>query len=121
MARQGVSLGTALARGIRRKCPCCGEASAFRSYLKVIDTCPVCRTPLSIYPTDDGPAYLTILLIGHIVVGPTFLFPYVWTYPVQYVAPILVIVFGVLTLITLPFVKGAFLNLMWFIGFKQAR
>ena len=73
MARNGVTLGQALGRGLRRKCPHCGEASAFRSYLKIVDVCPSCQTPLGLYPCDDGPAYLTILIVGHIVVGPTFL------------------------------------------------
>ncbi|HEX7800812.1 MAG TPA: DUF983 domain-containing protein [Asticcacaulis sp.] len=121
MARDGVTLATALGRGLRRKCPCCGQASAFRGYLKVIDACPVCQTPLSLYPTDDGPAYITMLLIGHVVVGPTFLFPAVWTWPLQIVAPSLVAAIGALTLVALPFVKGGFLSLLWYLGMKQAR
>ena len=38
-----------------------------RSYLKVRDTCPVCREDLSHQRADDGPAYLTILIVGHIM------------------------------------------------------
>ena len=121
MARDGISLGTALSRGIRRRCPCCGQAPAFRGYLKVVDTCSNCETPLGLYPTDDGPAYLTILLVGHLVIGPTFLFPFFWTYPLQIVVPILVGGLGILTLLALPFVKGGFLGLLWYLGLKQAR
>ncbi len=121
MARDGIKLGTALFRGIRRRCPCCGEAPAFNGYLKVVESCTVCRTPLSLYPTDDGPAYLTMLLIGHIVVGPTLMFPFIWTTPLQYLMPSLIAIFGVLTLIALPFVKGAFLSLLWYLGLQQAR
>jgi len=121
MARNGITLAKALERGIRRKCPCCGEASAFQGYLKIIATCPVCRTPLSLYPTDDGPAYITILLVGHLVVGPAFLFPGIWSVSLQVLVPVLVALLGVLTLIALPFVKGGFLGLLWYLGLKQAR
>ena len=111
--KDGISLGTALWRGIQRKCPCCGEASSFRGYLKIVDVCPNCDTPLGIYPCDDGPAYVTILLVGHLVVAPAFLLPYIWAYPLQYVTPVLVAAIGIMALILLPFVKGAFLNLLW--------
>ncbi|MDI7773770.1 DUF983 domain-containing protein [Asticcacaulis sp. EMRT-3] len=121
MARKGITLGKVLGRGIRRKCPCCGEASAFKGYLTVVDTCPVCQTPLSLYPTDDGPAYVTMILVGHLVIAPTFLFPFVWHYPLQFVVPVLVVALGLLTLVALPFVKGAFLSLIWYLGLKQAR
>ena len=120
MARDGIKLGTALLRGVQRKCPCCGKGRAFRGYLKIVDTCAVCHTPLSLYPTDDGPAYLTILLIGHLVVAPTFLIPAFWTEPLHLI-PYLVGAIGLLTLLALPFVKGGFLALLWYLGLKQAR
>ena len=81
----------------------------------------MCETPLGLYPCDDGPAYVTILLVGHLVIGPTFLFPFVWSYPPSTIVPILVGVLGILTLVVLPCVKGAFLSLMWYLGLKQAR
>lgn len=121
MARNGITLATALSRGIRRKCPCCGEASSFSGYLKIVDVCPACETPLGLYPCDDGPAYVTMLLIGHIVIGPTFLFPFFWTYPLSVVVPVLVGTMGLLTLVVLPFIKGAFLSLLWYLGLRQAR
>lgn len=119
--RDGVGLGKALLRGLNRKCPRCGRASAFRGYLKVIDACPTCQTPLSLYPTDDGPAYITIILIGHIVIAPAFMFGFFYAYPAQVLVPVLVGSIGALTLLALPFVKGAFLGLMWYLGLKQAR
>jgi len=121
MARDGVSLLTALGRGIRRKCPCCGQASAFRSYLKIVDACPQCQTPLSLYPCDDGPAYVTMLLVGHLVIAPAFLLHLFYTYPLEVVLPTMVVSMAVLTLALLPFVKGAFLSLLWYLGLRTAR
>ncbi len=121
MARDGITLGTALKRGLARKCPCCGKASAFRSYLKVVDTCPVCETPLSLYPTDDGPAYITMLLVGHFVIAPAFLLHVFYSYPWQIALPTMVVAMTALTLALLPIVKGGFLSLVWYLNVKQAR
>ncbi len=121
MARAGVSLVKAFTRGVRRKCPCCGQASAFRGYLKVVDTCPSCETPLSLYPCDDGPAYVTMLLVGHLVIAPAFLLHLFYTYPLEVVLPTMVVSMAVLTLVLLPFVKGAFLSLLWYLGLRTVR
>ena len=53
----------AIRRGFRRKCPNCGSGPMMKSYLKVRDTCTVCREDLSHHRADDGPAYLTILIV----------------------------------------------------------
>lgn len=121
MARPGIDLGTALMRGLQRKCPCCGKAPAFRGYLKVVDTCRVCDTPLSLYPTDDGPAYITILLVGHLVIAPAFMLGLFTRYPAMQMAIGMTVAMTALTLLILPFVKGAFLGLLWYLGMKRAR
>ncbi len=119
MAREDVPMGTALGRGIRRKCPNCGQASCFRGYVKVVDLCANCQEPLSAYPADDGPAYVTILLVGHLVIAPALLLNVFYTYPVQIVLPSLLVGIIALTLILLPFVKGAFLALVWKLGVRR--
>jgi uncharacterized protein (DUF983 family) len=37
--------------------------------LKVRPTCTVCKEDLSHQRADDGPAYLTILIVGHLMAG----------------------------------------------------
>ena len=59
--------GQAVLRGLKRRCPNCGQGHMFASYLKVADTCPECGEELHHHRADDGPAYLTILLVGHIL------------------------------------------------------
>lgn len=58
---------TAVLRGMKRRCPNCGKGHLFAGYLKVQDSCPVCREELHHHRADDGPAYLTILVVGHIM------------------------------------------------------
>ena len=60
-------LRPAMMRGWRRKCPCCGTGPMMGGYLKVRDHCTVCGEELSHHRADDGPAYLTILLVGHLM------------------------------------------------------
>lgn len=57
----------AIWRGLRRKCPNCGEGHMFAGYLKVSDSCESCGQELHHHRADDGPAYLTILVVGHLL------------------------------------------------------
>ncbi|WP_298328818.1 DUF983 domain-containing protein [Asticcacaulis sp.] len=115
------SLSTAISRGLRRRCPACGEGHAFRGYLKVVDTCSHCQTPLGAYPCDDGPAYVTMLLVGHLVIAPMFAFEFFWNFPLEIVVPVTLTIMGALTLLMLPFIKGGFLGLIWHHGLKRFR
>lgn len=67
-----VSLPRALARGFAMKCPNCGRGHLFRRFLKVADHCEVCGEDFSAQRADDFPAYLVIVVVGHLVV-PTLL------------------------------------------------
>ncbi len=58
---------TALLKGWRCKCPSCGEGKLLHSYLKINDECSKCGQNLSHARADDGPAYLTILVVGHVM------------------------------------------------------
>ena len=52
-------------RGWKGRCPSCGQGPMLRGYLKVRDTCPVCGEAMHHHRADDGPAYLTILIVGY--------------------------------------------------------
>ena len=114
-----ISLTTALSRGLKRRCPACGEGQAFRGYLKIVDTCASCQVPLGTYPADDGPAYVTMLLVGHVIVAPMFLFEFFWAYPLPIVATVMMVGMGALTLAVLPYIKGGWLGLMWHLGMRR--
>ncbi len=57
----------AMWRGWRRRCPSCGTGPIMKGYLSVRDTCTVCGEELHHHRADDGPAYLTILIVGHVM------------------------------------------------------
>lgn len=60
-------LWPALRRGWRRKCPNCGNGAVLKGYLKLRESCTVCRQDFTPARADDGPAYLTILIVGHLM------------------------------------------------------
>ena len=59
---------TLLARGFRRTCPRCGEASLFDGFLKLHTSCSACGQELGHIRADDFPPYVTMVIVGHIVV-----------------------------------------------------
>lgn len=104
---------TGLSRGLRHRCPNCGQGKLYKGYLKVKETCDVCGHDLGAYRADDGPAYFTILLVGHLVVAPLLLFPFIWQKPAWFVLLVTLIPLTVLILTLLPRVKGAFVGGLW--------
>lgn len=100
-------------RGFAHRCPACGRGSLFGRYLKVEPECRACGHALADYPADDGPAYLTILLIGHLIIAPLLFFPIVWESPLYYSVPIMVGGLLAVTLLALPRLKGFWIGLMY--------
>lgn len=56
----------AVRHGLMCRCPACGKGNLFQSYLKVVPTCASCGEDLHHQRADDGPAYLTMLIMCHI-------------------------------------------------------
>jgi uncharacterized protein (DUF983 family) len=109
----------ALKRGFKGHCPACGDSPLFWRYLKVEPRCHGCGLDLARYPADDGPAYFTILLVGHLVVAPLLLFPFVWEASPWIVLPATLIPIALLTLAILPRIKGAFIGTMYAMGVRD--
>jgi len=84
-----------------------------RGYLKVRDTCPSCGQELYHHRADDGPAYLTILIVGHLM-APLILIAFTRYRPDPLV---LATVFSVgtvaLSLYLLPRLKGVLIAIQW--------
>lgn len=109
----GKSVWTGIRRGLACRCPICGQGRLFRSYLKIQVPCEICGSDNSIYPSDDFPPYLTIILVGHILV------PLVWWIDRSFEPPMgpelvvwLAVAIGA-CLALLPRMKGATVGLCW--------
>jgi uncharacterized protein (DUF983 family) len=105
--------GTAMLRGFLGKCPNCGEGRLFGSWLKTVHACEHCGEVLDRHRADDFPAYLVILIVGHIVVGGFLgaeaMFDLsMWTHLAIWV-PLTII----LSVVLLQPVKGAVVGMQW--------
>lgn len=106
-------LWPALRRGWSRRCPDCGQGPMMHGYLAVRHSCPVCGTELHHHRADDGPAYLTILIVGHLL-APLILFVYSHWRPEPWtMATMFSIGTVALSLYLLPRLKGGFVSLQW--------
>ncbi|MBB5702768.1 uncharacterized protein (DUF983 family) [Ochrobactrum daejeonense] len=107
------ALGEAMWRGFRSRCPHCGEGKLFRAFVKPVAQCSVCNEDYTEQRADDLPAYLTILIVGHIVVGAfmgveaTTNLP-LWAHMAIW-GPLTVI----MSLLLLQPIKGATIGLQW--------
>lgn len=106
-------------RGVKGCCPACGRGKLFWRYLKVSSRCEACDEDLARYPADDGPAYLTILLVGHLVVAPLLFFPIIWKSDPIYSVPLVLGALATVTLCLLPRIKGGWIGMMYALGVKD--
>ena len=113
------SFWTSLARGLARRCPRCGRGSLFRSYLKANDHCPVCNLPFDPLRSDDAAPYFTIFIVGHIIVPLVLVVEQQFAPPVWLQLAVWLPVTLVLTLLLLPFVKGAVMAAIWHLKAKD--
>jgi uncharacterized protein (DUF983 family) len=108
------STADAMWKGFRCRCPHCGKGRLFRSFLKPVETCERCGEWLDGHRSDDLPPYVTIMIVGHLVVPIILgiemgLNPWpLWVYFAVFLPGTLV---GMLLLMQ-P-VKGAIIGLQW--------
>lgn len=106
-------VGPAVMRGWRLRCPNCGAGPLLKGYLKVRDACPVCNEDLHHQRADDGPAYLTILVVGH-VMAPLILWAFVKFRPdPMTLAAVFTVGTVALSLYLLPRLKGVVVAVQW--------
>ena len=103
----------AMIRGFKRTCPRCGQGHLFDGYLSVSKECSTCGLDLTPQRADDGPAYLTIVIVGHLLV-PLLVPAYkAWDlHPAVMAAVFSALAVG-LSLFLLPRLKGALIGFQW--------
>lgn len=107
------ALWPAVRRGWHCRCPNCGAGPMMRGYLKVRDTCTVCGEELFHQRADDGPAYLTILIVGHLM-APLMLFVFTRLRPDPLItASVFSVGCVALSLFLLPRLKGTMVAVQW--------
>lgn len=77
-----------------------------------MDACGVCREPFGEIRADDGPAWLTVLALGPVLVAITFFVSFS-AFPFWMTLPVAVIAVTGAVLLLLPRIKGMFIAVLW--------
>ena len=103
----------AIKRGFKRSCPRCGKGPLFDGYLSVSKECSECALDLTHQRADDGPAYLTIVIVGHLLI-PLLVPAYkAWDLTPAVMAAVFSALAVGLSLFLLPRLKGALIGFQW--------
>jgi len=78
---------SALAAGLRGRCPRCGRGALFRKGLGLRDKCESCGLSYAFADSGDGPAVFAIFILGFVILGGALLVefklhPPVWVHVV---------------------------------------
>jgi len=100
-------------RGMKLRCPRCGEGKLFRSYLKPVEHCSSCQQPWSHVRAELAPAWAAMTLAAHLTVGIWHLFFWKTEMPSWQLTSILGVIATLICLISLPAMKGLFMAILW--------
>jgi uncharacterized protein (DUF983 family) len=111
-------LATLMWRGFRQTCPRCGKTRLFASFLKAQPQCSACDQELGHIRADDFPPYLTMVVVGHIVVPLILLTerelqPSIAVHLAVWLPAVVLLTFWFL-----PRLKGMIISLMLHLGLK---
>ncbi|MBK6493093.1 MAG: DUF983 domain-containing protein [Sphingomonadales bacterium] len=110
------SAAQAALRGARNRCPSCGQNALFLKFLKPVSRCRSCDQDWTHQQADDFPAYLAILLTGHILAPLIIALVNHTSLPVWGLM-ILIISFALaMMLAMLQPAKGAIIAIQWWLG-----
>lgn len=107
-------------RGICGRCPNCGKEKIFKGYLTQVERCSSCKADIGNLKADDGPAWLTILVTGHIVAPFFAFFALNETAPQWLMMTVLCVLIIILVFLLLPRCKGLFIAALWLIKNNRA-
>jgi uncharacterized protein (DUF983 family) len=110
---------TAIWRGLKCRCPQCGQGWLFHHYLEQVEHCAVCGEPLAYYRVGLILPLLVITVVGHVIgfvmlemelsgAGSPLVYLYVLV-PLAIIVPMAI----------LPSCKGAIIGLLWANGWSD--
>jgi len=107
------SWASAMSRGLSHKCPQCGRGKLFSGYVKTRPTCDACGLDLSGHRADDAPPYITIIIVGHVMIPLALAAKQLFDPPITLQFAIWLPLIILFTWALLPASKGAMIGLQW--------
>ena len=102
-----------LGRGLTMRCPNCGTGALFDGYLKAVDACSTCGEEMHHHRADDAHPYLTILVLGHIMIPLLFWLDRIYEPAMEVMMGISIVGIVGLALLVLRPMKGMVIGLQW--------
>jgi uncharacterized protein (DUF983 family) len=102
-----------IARGLRGRCPRCGEGRLFQGFLTLRAKCDHCGLDYRFADAGDGPAVFVILIGGGIVVFAALLTEVVYQPPYWVHAALWLPLILIVTLAPLRLIKGLLIALQY--------
>jgi uncharacterized protein (DUF983 family) len=107
-------LTPALWRGFLGRCPNCRKGAMFTAYIRVAPRCPVCHEDLSPQRADDAPAYLTLVIVCHVIgAGVLFSDEILPNAPLIIAISFWLAATALMSILILPRMKGAVVGYQW--------
>lgn len=103
----------ALGRGLAGRCPQCGAGKLFAGYTRTRAACDACGLNISGHRADDAPPYVTIFLVGHIMIPLAMLVKQAFDPALGLQFLIFTPMAAALAAWLLPVSKGGFIGLQW--------
>jgi uncharacterized protein (DUF983 family) len=103
----------AISRGLRGRCPRCGEGRLFEGFLKLRPVCERCDLDFGFADAGDGPAVFVILLGGALVVAAALITEVVYQPPYWLHALLWLPLILLVTLLPLRPLKGLMIALQY--------
>jgi uncharacterized protein (DUF983 family) len=102
-----------IARGLRGRCPHCGNGPLFKGFLDLQRRCENCGLDYSFADAGDGPAVFAILIGGFIVVFAAMVMEILYQPPYWVHAALWVPLIFIMTLAPLRPIKGLLIALQY--------
>ena len=119
--RNQIDFRTSALYALLGRCPCCGQGKLFRAYLKQVDACSACGERFADIRADDAAPWLTIILVGHIILPIVMAFVLIDTLPAWAAASICAVILAAMSLLILPRAKALFIAILWHTGAPGSR
>lgn len=113
MANQTPPTALPIARGLRCRCPSCGEGRLFQGFLGLRPACERCGLDYSFADAGDGPAVFVILIGGAIVVFAALITEVAYQPPYWLHAALWLPLILLVTLAPLRLLKGVLIALQY--------
>jgi uncharacterized protein (DUF983 family) len=113
MTNHASSSNLPIGRGLRGRCPRCGEGRLFQGFLALRPACEKCGLDYSFADAGDGPAVFVILFGGFVVVFAALITEVVYQPPYWMHAALWLPLILIVTLAPLRLIKGLLIALQY--------